>query len=61
MKLNKKKCIYINMNVKNRIRFKDGMAMPLAEEADYLGAKLTKKKLNKREINARGMKSAGDM
>ena len=48
MRLNKKKCIYINMNVKNRIRLKDGMAMPTAEEADYLGAKITQKNLNKK-------------
>ena len=57
MRLNKKKCVYINMNVKNRIKFKDGTAMPMAEEADYLGAKITKKNLNKTEVDARVCKA----
>ena len=57
MRLNKKKCIYINMNVKNRIRFKDGTAMPNEDEADYLGAKITKKNLNKKEVDARVCKA----
>ena len=61
MRLNKKKCIYINMNVKNRIRFKDGTAMPNEDEADYLGAKITKKNLNKKRGRRKGVQSFSDM
>ena len=41
MRLNKKKCIQINMNNNNNIKFSDGMPMKKEAEADYLGAKIT--------------------
>ena len=53
MKLNKKKCVYINMNNKNNSKFTDGTTMPREEEATYLGAKITKKNQNRKEIDER--------
>ena len=53
MRLNKGKCVYINMGNKNTIKFKDGTELKKEEEADYLGAKTTKKNLNRREVEER--------
>ena len=53
MKLNKGKCVHINMNNKNNIKFSDGSAMPREEEATYLGAKITRKNLNRKEVDER--------
>ena len=57
MKLNEGKCVYINMNNKNVIKYKDGTQMPKDDEATYLGAKITKKNLNKKEIDERVCKA----
>ena len=59
MKLNKGKCVYLNMNNNNNIKFKDGSVMPRENEATYLGAKITKKNLNKKEVDERVCKALG--
>ena len=51
MKLNKGESVNIDMNNKNNIKFADGTAMPREEEATYLGANITKKKLNRKEVD----------
>ena len=53
MRLNKGKCVYINMGNKNTIKFQNGEELKKVEEADYLGAKITKKNLNRREVEER--------
>ena len=53
MELKKKKCVYINMNNKNKIKFSDGNAMVEEKEATYLGANITTKNLNKAEVDKR--------
>ena len=53
MKLNKNKCVYINMNCNNQIKFQDGTHMPNETEATYLGAQITKKNQNKKEVDER--------
>ena len=57
MRLNKGKCVYINMNNKDTIKFKDGQPMPRKNEATYLGAEITKNNLNKKEIDERVCKA----
>ena len=54
--MNKGKGVYINMGIRNTIKFKDGTELKREEETDYLGAKLTKKNLNRREIEERTKK-----
>ena len=41
------------MNNNNNIKFSDGQPMKKENEADYLGAKITKKNLNRKEVEAR--------
>ena len=53
MRLNSGKCVYINMGNKNKIKFQNGEELKKVEEADYLGAKITKKNLNRREVEER--------
>ena len=49
MLLNKGKCVYINMNCKNTIKFANGEEMKREESATYLGPKITKKNSNRQE------------
>lgn len=53
--LNKKKCHCIQMNVRGKvsIQFSTGEALSSVEEADYLGTKLTRKHLTRRELESR--------
>ena len=53
MKLNKDKCLYINMNTKAKIKFGDKKEMKNAEEATYLGSAMSRKHLTRKEIEAR--------
>ena len=51
MKLNKGKCISINMGgVKNKIKFSDGQEMKQEDEATYLGGVISTKALSSKEV-----------
>ena len=53
LRLNKKKCNHINMNCKANIKFSDDTEMNRVEEAEYLGAKMTKKHISRTELENR--------
>jgi hypothetical protein len=53
MRLNKQKCIVINMNEVHRIEYADGTLVPTQNKATYLGGIITKKSEYKPELNHR--------
>ena len=53
MKLNKQKCVVLNMNEIMRVGYSDGTQVPEKSQAVYLGAVITKKFEYKPELNHR--------
>ena len=53
MRLNKQKCVVLNMNEIMRVEYSDGTQVPEKNQAVYLGAVITKKSEYKPELNHR--------
>ena len=53
MRLNKQKCVVLNMNEIMRVEYSDGTQVPVKSQAVYLGAIITKKSEYKPELNHR--------
>ena len=53
LNINKEKCNYISMNTKDTVKFSDETNMKKAEEAEYLGAIMTKKHTARTELENR--------
>ena len=53
MRLNKGKCVSLEMNTKANIKFSNGTSLSKVTEAVYLGAKLTKKHFTRTEVENR--------
>ena len=53
MRLNKQKCVVLNMNEIMRVEYSDGTQVPVKHQAVYLGAIVTKKSEYKPELNHR--------
>jgi hypothetical protein len=53
MRLNKGKCVSLEMNTKVDVRFSDGTSLKKVTEAVYVGAKLTKKHFTRTEVENR--------
>jgi hypothetical protein len=57
MKLNRGKCVCINMGVRNVIKFKNGEKMKQENEATYLGGVISKQALSRTEVESRVKKA----
>ena len=53
LKLNQNPCIHIQMNASHRIHFKQGNAVPIQTQADYLGGKIKNTGDHKPELQHR--------
>ena len=53
LKLNQGKCIYIQMNAIHRIPFRQGNAVPIQTQADYLGGEIENTGDHKPELQHR--------